>query len=501
MRGQPQLYTDFGGGLHSRAAPYVLEDNECREALNVQSTVTRAITKRNGLLTFASPPVTLDSLYAIEATASPVLIAHGATSLYKVTAAGTVTAIRTGLTNGARWEWVQAPASGGQGPVWGMNGVDAPQQWDGVSASTSAWTAGSGSLPNGRYLLFHSNYVFVAGVAANPSRLYWCQITPGTGTDPRAWPAANVVDLDPADGDAITGLGKVGSLLLVTKRHKTFVIYDPATGANRRVSDSIGCVSHRSIAETPAGTFFLGEGGVWRTDGSRVDQAPVSDRVGPQIASITLPAQAAAVYWDNHYYLSYSTDSISNGVTLDYDLTLGSWWLHSIGSNQWSPWHPSPALAANLYSAKATGAVIDRCFVAGVWQDNGTNVPWYWKGPWLSPSFYRRRRSPTPFYRKRLRAIRADGAGTVDASLATNFAGAETLVASNIFTSDPALTFGGSGTFGSPDEVFGGGPTVPQAVLPIGATVARAYSPVFGATSANAAAIYAFTLFLTDRTN
>lgn len=497
MRGQPMLYTDLGGGLHSRAAPYILADNEARDLLNVQSTVERAVVKRNGLVTFATPPVVFDSLAALEATPSPLLIAHGGTSLYKVTAAGAVSTLTSrGVTSGLRWEWVQAQASGGQGPVYGANGTDTPQQWDGVASTTSAWTAASGTVPNGKYLIVHQNYVYVAGVPANPSRLYWCNVVPGTGTDPRTWPPANVVDLDPNDGDVITGLGTCGPLLLVFKRHKTFAVYDAATGANRRISDSVGCVSHRSIAETPGATFFLGEAGVWRTNGSTVDSAPISDPIAPTLAPLALPTQAAGCYWQNHYYLSFSTDGVGNNITIDYDLTLGSWWVHSIGSNQWCVWHPS---AVGLYSAKGTAAVVDQCFVPGVSQDNGNNFTWYWKGPWLSPIFYRRRRMPTPYFHKRVRQIRADGYGTVDFSIAKDFTATEQLLRSNIFPADPADTFGGTKTFGGAGT-FGGGPLVPLGIV-YSVGVARAFSPVFGATSPNPAAIYSFTLFMTDRTN
>lgn len=494
MRGSPMRYRDFGGGLNLIGAPYLLEDNQARDLLNVQSRTQGGIVKRRGLVTFSSPADTLTSLFGLEATATDFLIGAGGTSIYKITTGGVASAINRAVTRNARWEWVQTQVSGGQGPLYGINGVDTPQQWDGAAASTSAWTASSGSVPNGKYILLHQNFVFVAGVAANPSRLYWCNVAAGTGTDPRSWPTANVIDLDPNDGDEITGLAKCGPLLLVFKRRKVFAIYDPTTGANRRISDSIGAVSHRSIVETPAGTYFLAEGGVWRTNGSTVDATPASNLVTPIIDAISSPSTAAGVYWRNHYYLSFSTDGIANGFTLDLDLQLNSWWLHSIGSNQFAIWHPS---APGLYSAKATAAIVDQCFVPGIAQDNGTSMPWYWKGPWISPAFYFRRVSPTPDYRKRLRQVRCDGQGTVDFSLAKDFTGAEVLIRSDIFAIDPAGQFGGSGTFGGSGR-FGGGTQVPLAKIhSLG--VARAFSPVFGATSDSDAAVYSMTLFMTDR--
>jgi len=149
-----------------------------------------------------------------------------------------------------------------------------------------------------------------------------------------------------------------------------------------------------------------------------------------------------------------------------------------------------------LYSAKATSAKVDHCFVPGISQDNGSNFRWFWKGPWLSPSYDRRRIAPTPDYRKRIRQIRCDGSGTVDFSLAKDFVGSEVLIASDIFATEPDEDFG-SGTFGA--GTFGGGTTVPLAKLVQSGAVARAFSPVFSATSSSGAAVYSLVLSVTDR--
>jgi len=158
----PFGYAAFQGGVNTKDATSLLTDEQARDMLNVQSSRTGAIVKRNGLSTFASPPVALTSLFAFEA-AGPFLVGAGATSLYSVGTGGAVTAIKTGLSNNARWSFVQAPVIGAQGPLFGMNGVDVPQQWDGVGAATAAWTATAGVLPNGTMSVVHQNRVFVAG--------------------------------------------------------------------------------------------------------------------------------------------------------------------------------------------------------------------------------------------------------------------------------------------------------------------------------------------------
>jgi hypothetical protein len=59
----------------------------------------------------------------------------------------------TGLSNNRRWQFINAPANGGQGPIYGMNGVDAAY----VSSTTTGglWTASAGTLPIGQYLTYN----------------------------------------------------------------------------------------------------------------------------------------------------------------------------------------------------------------------------------------------------------------------------------------------------------------------------------------------------------
>jgi hypothetical protein len=459
----------------------------------VQGTTAGAIIKRNGLVTFASPASALTSLFPYEA-ATPFLIGAGGTSLYSIGATGTVTAIKTGVTSNLHWEWVQSQPVSGSGPLYGMNGTDTPQQWSG-SGSTTNWVATTGTVPNGKYMVQAGNRIWVAGVAASPARVFFSDLIP-VNNGPVTWPAANVAVFDENDGEPITGLGHVGPYILVTKARHLYVITDFNTGDARRLSDNIGCISHRSIAQAPEGTYFLAEDrGVYRTNGSSI--TPISDQIQPTIDSIQSRAASSGTYFDGHYYLSVDLGGGPNDTVLDFDSSLDSWWLHTFGSNQFAIWHPNGPPA--LFSAKSAGsAIVDQCFVPGVTVDNGTPFLWRWRGPWQSPTFYRRRRFPTPYYKKRFRQVRFDGSGTVDFSLGTDFAGGEVLWKTNAFTA-PSSVFGASdgSTFGGAG-LFGDNPTIGRAeAFSLG--VHNAISIVFSATSSSADSVYSFVLMVTDR--
>nr|MDQ3317454.1 hypothetical protein [Actinomycetota bacterium] len=263
MRGNAYLFRDFKGGVNAQAAPYNLQDGEARDVTrNVVSTQRGAVRKRDGVVTFATPPEALNSLFAL--TSPNFLIGAGGTSLYRIDSSGMSAVLASTLTANLRWEFVQAPAQGGQGPLYGMNGTDTPKQWTGLTAASAVdWTSTSGALPNGKYLAYHGNRVFVAGVTAQPTRLYWSDIG-----NPRVWPVENVLDLDPGDGEPITGIGTLKGQLLVFKGSKAWTIFDLNTGANRRLGDNVGCVSHRSIVETTRGCYFLTRTqGIMVTDG------------------------------------------------------------------------------------------------------------------------------------------------------------------------------------------------------------------------------------------
>jgi hypothetical protein len=487
--GPPLNFANFSGGLNVRDAPDLIADEQARDLMNVQGIVAGAIVKRTGLQTMLNSSLGMTapwtSLFGIEQSfgANRYLIGADSSKLYSLTISGVATTLASSMTANP-WEFITAPAVGGQGPVYGMNGGNA-MQWTG-SGAAAAWTAtdAGGTLPLGKYCLYFNGQAIVAGVAAFPSRVYWSALK-----DPTGWNSANLAgagnaDFDPQDGQAITGIGIVGPYILVFKPRKMWVIVETGGPTIRPIGTGVGCSSHRSIASGPQGTYFLAEDrGVYVTNGSTVQ--PVSDLVRPLLDSI--PGgnrnQSAGACFGGHYYLTVLIPGspTSNWITLDYDELLKSWWKHSFGERQFAIWHPNVGQPANLYGANAFNIAVDQCFTPNTYQDHETvNYSWYWKGPWQSPSFYRRRLYPSTWYRKRLRQIRLQGDGTVDYSLGKDFdknGVTEVLIRSNVFP---------SADLNQISPIFSLG-------------VARAFSQVFSATSNTEDRVFGYTLALTDR--
>lgn len=482
MRGWPVTYADFSGGLNTQDAPYMLQGNQCREALNVHTSLSGDIEKRYGFVTLSGATLTgepvkatgVHSLFPVNAASKSLLgVATTATTdtIFKLTTAGVASVLKTGLTANTRWYWAQCEVDGAAGPIFGLNGTDTPQKWNGEEASTSEWKATTGEVPKAaKFLTYFSSRLWCAA----GSRLYYSGIT-GSSPDPLNWASENYVDLEPNDGQSITGIGVIGSWLVVFKSRKTYVVYDPATAANRQVSNQIGCVAHRSIVQTPAGLFFLSEDqGICKTDGKGV--APFSDPILPEMKKIAsspaTAAQAAGTLLGRRYFLSVSLGGTRNDHTIEYDLVTGSFWLHDCASNQFALLDPGGT--PTLYSADSlASARASKAFVEGVFQDNGANYAGksFWVSPWYAWGFsgsVRYLRYVDPHKIKRIREVRVDGVGAWEAFTAADFSPEWTLMdgetwasvgsgaASGFFEGEGQGTFEGEGggTFEESSEVI-----------------------------------------------
>lgn len=468
MRGFPITYTDFSGGLNTQSGPYLLQGNEAREALNVHTSQTGDIEKRTGFVTLSGSTLTGEPVKATGVhtlfpcnTSTKSLVGVATTSstdtIFKLTTGGTASVLKSGMTANTRWWFTQAEVNGASGPIFGMNGVDTPKRWNGEAAEMSDWVATTGTVPKeGKYLTFFSSRLW----CAKGSRLLYSGIT-GSTPDPLNWDAENFVDLEPNDGQEITGIGIVGAWLIVFKPRKVYQIYDPNTAANRKVSDSIGCIAPRSIVQTPVGLLFLSEDqGICKTDGNSV--TPFSDAIKPDIdrvlASPSTAKNAAGTLSERRYQLSVSTGGTRNDHTYEYDMIAGSWWLHSCASNQFALLDPTGT--PTLYSADSLStARVSKAFVSGTYSDNSAAfesryvTPYY---AWGSSGSLRYMRYIDPHKVKRVREVRVDGEGSWSAYIATDFSDDWELMDGETWSASGEAVSGFFETAESPETTFEG---------------------------------------------
>lgn len=109
--------------------------------------------------------------------------------------------------------------------------ADLPRSFDGTTAQYLA-----GTPPNFSFSVSHRNYQWAAGVFSNPSRLYY-----SVPLNPEDWAStgSGAIDIDPNDGDMITGI--------VSHKGDLWVFKGPNKGSIHRISGT----DATTFAKTP----------------------------------------------------------------------------------------------------------------------------------------------------------------------------------------------------------------------------------------------------------
>jgi hypothetical protein len=459
MRGSPVQHRDFSGGLNTKAGPYGLEANEAASILNFRPTMRGSLRSRKGDEQLV-PASSLGSNTIVSMKRVLSLTSGAGDDLLLGMSSGDVWRYTSGvggtflgsLSPGANvWDWVDAPVSGPQGPVYGTNGAITGMSYITAGGTVGSWTASAGTLPvTSKYLAYVGNRMWAAGMTsfgglADPgSALAFTELG-----DPRNWPNANVVQFDPNDGESITGIGEVGSGLLVLKRSKAWFVYDLDTGANRPLGTGVGGVSHRTIQQTPIGTIFLGPDAVWVTDGSSVRR--LSDNIEPDLlaagAAGYLP-DATATVEGQRYILTWPTANL-----YEYDWEQKSWWTHSARGN---------VLATRVSSERdevhvGGSAGLDRMFRGTSYVTAaGGSLQRYWYGPYLTLGSGN----------DRLRGLEVEGSGTFGVAAIPNFGGTLASLTAREVRSEEAVVSGTPRREGDFRTFNGAQPPVTSVAIP-----------------------------------
>ena len=135
--------------------------------------------------------------------------------------------------------------------LYSFNRTDASLKYNGTDASPVV------AIPLAMYARWYHNYLFVAGTTANPNRLYFSNVG-----DPDVFGAPDYIDINPNDGDVITGLHVLGDELIITKRNRVWALTGFTT-ASFDVTDiaeritGFGGISHRSMTNIGNDLLFL----------------------------------------------------------------------------------------------------------------------------------------------------------------------------------------------------------------------------------------------------
>lgn len=218
------------------------------------------IRKRNGTTATASalgahPILGIDSYQPVAGTKYLFACLDGSSNaqLYYWTGTGNWTALGSAnIAPGQSMNFVQA-----SNILFGFNGTDVVT----VDASLT-YTKDPATVPLGKVAAWFHNYLFVGGTATNPNRLYFSNLG-----NPTVFSPSDFVDINPNDGDEITGMTVFNDQLYVFKNNTIWSIsgfsgstFSATTAAGQNTNSQIfgyGTPSHQSIVVTGKDMYYL----------------------------------------------------------------------------------------------------------------------------------------------------------------------------------------------------------------------------------------------------
>lgn len=215
------------------------------------------------------------------------------------------------------------------------------------SSGTISIPSFSGVTPAGDHIsAWKSRLVFSDG----NDRVYFSDdgdpltITYGSGPPE----TGNFVDLDPRDGEVISGIVAWREFLMVFKKTKIFVFYDIATFQDSAVEFQYHTITNvpaldftvQSIAVGREGVYYVNRDGVWVTTGDT--PVKLSNAIDPLFASIpnyrppvghanNIAAEPVVHWAHDRLYIALPTATAGNDVMAVWDQNLRGWTLWTGG--------------------------------------------------------------------------------------------------------------------------------------------------------------------------
>jgi len=216
----------FKGGLNTKASAYSLPQDQLSDAQNVQVVYndlqkiggsakinSSALNSGATVIGLADWQTNAQSRYCLIIAGNKIYQTQnlGATPS-DITGAATIVAGNNNQHSFASLNNILA--------ILGGTTPDTPLKWTGAGNVASL----GGSPPAGNVVVTANNFMFISGVAANPSRVYWSNVS-----DPETWGASNFVDFRASDGDIVTAIAPLNYNLVIFKRRSTGILYTQTT--------------------------------------------------------------------------------------------------------------------------------------------------------------------------------------------------------------------------------------------------------------------------------
>lgn len=334
------IFLDLGKGVNLFTRDTMIADNECVDGYNVWAVGKNSIAKRPGVVKFAEVAgvSAIDGLGTYYKGTTRKLFAMAGGALYDVSTGSAValSAVPTSagtFTSGKRTDFCQAADK-----TYIANATESLRYYDGAGTIREQT---NGVI--GKYLIYYKSCLWLTGnpTAGNETRLYRSGSDSNIGNftyDATGNPLATSVYVSKADGQTLNAFFKHQDYLYPVKEKS---LWRASVGTDtyqlittELVDPARGCDSHHSIDTVENDNFMFNEIGVFATgyEPNILDQIRtniVSLRVDPKLKAIQKDRleSVEGVFFDNHYYLSYTSGGGTyNDTILVYDRQRLGWW-------------------------------------------------------------------------------------------------------------------------------------------------------------------------------
>jgi len=385
-----ELITNPNKGLNNLGTPSLIDNREWSDLLNIEFDEGGVARKRMGYTTYGSTLTAAKGLGVLKTETDTYKCTIDGSSFKYTTSGSWATNSSVSYTAGYDVTFTQA-----KGKLFIWNGVNGGSYFDGSTL------AQPGTIPKGKFSIYYNSFHIASGVDGQKSRIYIATLADPTdftnlattlmnstevpGATVFLGTGANYIDIQPQDGDYITGLGVFQDVVIIYKQFSTYQMTLDATGTPTvsPITKAAGCIASKSVVAVENDLYFLSREGV-RVLGnepnffSAIRTNILSKRIDPIIKDM-LPAnyqKASGVYYNNQYLLSIPDTAGNLTIVLSYNKQFQAW----------SKWNNINAQAfisvveSNneqvLYFLNTDGTQVYQ-FTPNIYTDNGTPIDAY----------------------------------------------------------------------------------------------------------------------------
>lgn len=359
-----RYYQDFAGGVNSYIGMRQIKDNESPDAINVDFYGKGGIKNRDG---YDQVGTVTDSRTAVYGMARLKTASYN--QFIKFVSNGSNIALYyftgstwTGVTGTTFTDAVNVDSCQAGDALYTGNGTNVMRQWSGA-----AWSDTTNGT-KGFYPTYFAKRLWVVDEQNTDTLNFsgqWAASSSKLGDFVDA--SAGTVTFRPGSGEVIMGLYVFQDQLHVLMRDKIYKLA-PATAANTftvtLVTISIGCVSHRSIAQAGEDIFFAADDGVYSLGDVANFIYPRTTNKSSKVQAVfdaltgTLKGKLVGKFHNFKYHLFYSAGGTNNDSCAVFDIRYQGWQLWTnMAANDAVVWTDSSDETDLYFGEPATGEV------------------------------------------------------------------------------------------------------------------------------------------------